>query len=280
MADEIRRMKLRQDEQFAQQKDLLTSGLLNIATSIQTQNIGQAEVAEYFKSEVQDRQATEQRGLANSFAEQIAIARRLEDQQSRLIRTLSILPSVASAEAAFLHASRFIAKFPGMPMKALWEALIDPAPAIGGPEVPLAIINDKSCGIDCRSTKEEGTFSVGSTTVLLVFKHSWRVGEGSTPLILASLAGRKDVVQALLAMGADVNETDAKFGRSALFVAAANKCAPLVEFLVLKRADISARDKSGDTPLAGFESSYPDTKVKLPEEVRSRIKRILTPPPP
>jgi len=73
---------------------------------------------------------------------------------------------------------------------------------------------------------------------------------GSTPLIMASMHGQKQVVDYLLSKGADVNARDNN-GRTAIFWAAQNGEAAIVQLLIQKGASAKDRDLLGWTPLHG-----------------------------
>lgn len=67
---------------------------------------------------------------------------------------------------------------------------------------------------------------------------------GCAPLHIAALNGHKDVVELLLAKGADVN---ANKGRTPLHSAAGHK--EIMELLLLHGADVNAKASNGETPL-------------------------------
>jgi cytohesin len=68
---------------------------------------------------------------------------------------------------------------------------------------------------------------------------------GSTPL---HIAATKEVVELLIAKGADVNAKD-KYDMTPLHPAAGRGHKEVVELLIAKGADVNARDEDGDTPL-------------------------------
>ena len=72
---------------------------------------------------------------------------------------------------------------------------------------------------------------------------------GSTPLHRAGLTARKDIMELLLAKGADVNAKNDD-GRTPLHVVVLTAQKDLVELLLAKGADVNARDRDGLTPLA------------------------------
>ena len=71
---------------------------------------------------------------------------------------------------------------------------------------------------------------------------------GTTPLTWATLMGRRDSVQALLARGADVNGRN-RDGSTALHAAAFFGRAGIADLLIDKGADIHAASRSGEVPL-------------------------------
>ena len=72
--------------------------------------------------------------------------------------------------------------------------------------------------------------------------------QNRTPLILAAMAGRTNLVEVLLANKADLQATD-MFGRTALHWAAVLAEYDMAQLLLADGADINARKKGGDTPL-------------------------------
>eukprot|EP00388_Colpodella_angusta_P044166 GDKK01061940.1.p1 GENE.GDKK01061940.1~~GDKK01061940.1.p1 ORF type:complete len:182 (+),score=7.91 GDKK01061940.1:236-781(+) len=93
------------------------------------------------------------------------------------------------------------------------------------------------------------------------------MGGGATPIIIASLASRGDVVAALIGRGADVGATtDSEVGSfTALHAASANGDAMSMNLLIEAGADIEARDEHGCTPLfyAARKGRYDAVEVLL-----------------
>ena len=71
---------------------------------------------------------------------------------------------------------------------------------------------------------------------------------GYTPLHDAALEGHKDMVELLLAKGADVNAKD-KDGNTPLHEAAYTNDRGFVELLLAEGAEVNAKNSSGSTPL-------------------------------
>mmetsp|Transcript_21228 Transcript_21228/g.55211 ORF Transcript_21228/g.55211 Transcript_21228/m.55211 type:complete len:1203 (-) Transcript_21228:303-3911(-) len=71
---------------------------------------------------------------------------------------------------------------------------------------------------------------------------------GGTALHLAIRAGKADIADALVEVGADVNAAD-KFGITALHFAAFHEAVDMVEKLAKAGADVNAADQDGNTPL-------------------------------
>ena len=71
---------------------------------------------------------------------------------------------------------------------------------------------------------------------------------GRTPLHLAVMAGRRDVVELLLSHGADPNARDAA-GQTPLHWAVGEGHVDIVELLLERSADPNAKDYAGNTPL-------------------------------
>lgn len=80
-----------------------------------------------------------------------------------------------------------------------------------------------------------------------------RSTDGRTPLMLASGAGKTDVVVALLRAGADMDArargTEQQEGMTALMAAAVNGHTPVVQLLVDRGANIHLRSRAGFTAL-------------------------------
>jgi len=66
---------------------------------------------------------------------------------------------------------------------------------------------------------------------------------GVTPLMFAAASGQVDAVKALIAHGADVNAAEPTRGETALMFAAANKRADAVRLLIAAKADVNAATK-------------------------------------
>ena len=75
-------------------------------------------------------------------------------------------------------------------------------------------------------------------------KNEW----GGTPLHYATFGGHKEVVELLIAKGADVNAKDG-VGETPLHWAAKEGNKEVVELLIAKGADVNAKDDVGDTPV-------------------------------
>jgi ankyrin repeat protein len=72
---------------------------------------------------------------------------------------------------------------------------------------------------------------------------------GFTPLNYAVVDGRKVIVELLIAKGADVNAKDDVYGRTPLHRAAYKGYKELAELFLAKGADVNAKNAGGDTPL-------------------------------
>ncbi len=76
---------------------------------------------------------------------------------------------------------------------------------------------------------------------------------GWTALMMASQAGRADMVRALIAAGADVNAAD-ELGVPVLMAASSGGFGDIVKMLIEAEADIDARDLQGhDSPDVGID---------------------------
>ena len=72
---------------------------------------------------------------------------------------------------------------------------------------------------------------------------------GETPLYLAARSGRKEIVELLIAKGADVNEKDDFYGTTPLHWAAVYGHKEIAELLIGEGAEVNAMDNFGRTPL-------------------------------
>ena len=77
---------------------------------------------------------------------------------------------------------------------------------------------------------------------------------GVTPLAAAALQGKVDVIEVLVAAGADVDDPD-QTGTTPLMVAAAQGHTPAVEALIRRGANPNVQDRTGMTPLMAAASS-------------------------
>ena len=87
------------------------------------------------------------------------------------------------------------------------------------------------------------------------------------PLDQAAGGGRKDIVQLLIAKGANVN-TKTDEGSTPLHSAAANEHENIAELLIAKGADVNAKKKNGLTPLhlatgSGWQGGYEIAKLLI-----------------
>lgn len=72
---------------------------------------------------------------------------------------------------------------------------------------------------------------------------------GTPPLMTAARTGNVEIVQALLAHGADVNAKESARGQTALMWAMAERHPELARVLIERKAEVNARSTSGFTPL-------------------------------
>jgi hypothetical protein len=73
-------------------------------------------------------------------------------------------------------------------------------------------------------------------------------GSGRTPLIVASMSGKLEVVRYLLSRGVDVNAADSG-GRTSLYFAAQNNFMSIAKLLISRGARLDVQDSYGQTPL-------------------------------
>jgi 26S proteasome non-ATPase regulatory subunit 10 len=72
---------------------------------------------------------------------------------------------------------------------------------------------------------------------------------GETPLNWATYNGHKEIVELLIAAGADMNVKDHVWGYTPLHRAAFSGHKEIAELLIANGADVNATDKYGETPL-------------------------------
>lgn len=181
------------------------------------------------------------------------------------------------------------------PLMALWEVLNDEYSSV---ELAMAIVMDKRCGLERRSTLADGEMNAKGGFVLN------KEQGGVTPLIMATQAGRVDVMEALLSAGADVHAEDEEKttaisvaaidnnpsaiellvsfasnvnpdGSTPLHHAAFNCNLEAIEMLVAKGADITKVNNCGRTPLNSFEKKEKEIKRRS-QEVKDRVRELLT----
>jgi ankyrin repeat protein len=90
--------------------------------------------------------------------------------------------------------------------------------------------------------------------------------DGHTALFGASCSGNLEVLDAVLALGPDVNRRDAR-GATPLLYAASNGKIPVVDRLLSRGADPNAADQDGKTPLIAA------TMMNQPEAVKTLLRR-------
>ncbi len=108
--------------------------------------------------------------------------------------------------------------------------------------------------------------------------YSERFGNGKTLLIAAAGLGRKDIVEVLLDLGADINATDDN-GSNALMDAILNSYPPnlnVTRFLISKNININASNHEGLTVLAIARRELKRNKInKEAVEIYSSLIKIL-----
>eukprot|EP00744_Colponema_vietnamica_P009439 GILI01013416.1.p1 GENE.GILI01013416.1~~GILI01013416.1.p1 ORF type:complete len:429 (-),score=106.91 GILI01013416.1:117-1403(-) len=149
-------------------------------------------------------------------------------------------------------------KHSNRPLKALWEVLDDEVNH--GIELPMAIIMDRRCGIERRAGLADGEMKSGNG-----FTTNVKGFEGATPLIMAVLARRNDVVSALKA-NADYEAVFTFRRWSALDIAAIINNADAITLLGNSGADVSKRSKFNSTPL--HEAAYQGNAAAIEALVR------------
>lgn len=213
------------------------------------------------------------------------------------VREIATMEAAAEENARVLSSQvcSLFDQYVETPLKALWEVLNDKESSV---EFAIAVVMDTRCGLERRSIPAEGEMEGKGGLVMN------KAGSSSlTPLMMATLAARVDVMEALLAAGADRDAEDAK-GNSSLCIAAitnnpsaiellvrygadvnAGRSTPLhdaayninleaVEILLAKGADIT-KVNDGETPLNSFEKW--EKKSKRAQEEKDHVRKLLTP---
>eukprot|EP00744_Colponema_vietnamica_P021419 GILI01030598.1.p1 GENE.GILI01030598.1~~GILI01030598.1.p1 ORF type:complete len:269 (+),score=9.46 GILI01030598.1:46-807(+) len=108
----------------------------------------------------------------------------------------------------------------------------------------MAIVFDSRCGLECRSTVNDGEIRVAHVT-----DFNLNGKGGCTPLILAIFASRVDVVKALLSVGANARAKEGSEGRTPMHVAATVGCTSTIEQLLSHGVKVDIRRNDGWTPL-------------------------------
>lgn len=96
---------------------------------------------------------------------------------------------------------------------------------------------------------------------------------GNFPLYLAAACGYKDIVELLIAAGANVNKQDKTFSRTALITAADTGYTDIVMMLIKAGADLDKQDRFGKTAFSwATKKSYNDTAKAL---IEAKVKKLI-----
>lgn len=131
-------------------------------------------------------------------------------------------------------AQDLLAKHPAEPLVALWTVLNDEA--LYCLELAMAIINDSMCGVNRSTTCHKWLrTSYVEKSIHYIFNDRSSIPSKrllrATPIIMAASACRPDLVEALVAAGANVNHED-DMGMTALHYAAENSDSRSIEAVV------------------------------------------------
>jgi ankyrin repeat protein len=95
---------------------------------------------------------------------------------------------------------------------------------------------------------------------------------GWTPLIHAAEGGHKEIVELLIASGADLNAHIHLAGSTPLHYAALFGQKEIAELLIAKGADVNAKDDNGGTPLDFANDETPDLLRKHGGKTGAELK--------
>lgn len=125
------------------------------------------------------------------------------------------------------------------PLKEFWLAISDTTlPPNESRDAAMAIVANPNCGLEKKSCFADRISIPESIPIN---------SQGSSPLLLAALASRHDVLVALIEMGADVKATNDNFG--AIHAAAFRGNVASIECLISSGVDITSIASNGMTAL-------------------------------
>lgn len=149
------------------------------------------------------------------------------------------MPDITPHVEAVAAAAKLLDMNPNMPLKIFWETL---ASSFGSLAVVMAIVTDPRCGTSRRSCLSEGAMNTSHNSLNCT-------KGGATPLMLATVAGRTDVMKSLLAVGADINAKEDGRGYTAIHLAVREGNLAAVEILLANEVHVSTASKYGDSSL-------------------------------
>ena len=131
--------------------------------------------------------------------------------------------------------------------------------------------------IGCQSTtnnlyKATKNGDIGQIRTMMENGADVNAGKGGvTPLLIASMTGRVDIVKLLVDAKADVNAAAKTNGFTPLFVASQTGRVDIVKLLVDAKADVNAADKDGVTPLYNASTGGHVNIVKLLVDAKADV---------
>lgn len=235
-----------QNQQQAQQLEALTRGQeshLLASADIKKQ---QAHHSQTMENKIHELIADQQRNVK-------ALDQKIQLCSDKLDRQISVSSDKrdsqgqqklqAEVDKLQLAANQLLAKYPRNPLKVFWEALKDNQAA----ELAMMILKN-SCGLDARTTPTDGSMCAYIETTNKSHNFNEEGLSGATPLVIATVARRVDVIKLLLAAGANAKLAYGPLDLYPIHVAALVNAPQAIELMVNAGINPSLPTKIGNTP--------------------------------